>query len=103
MIGIFACFGAVLTALIILVPQSIGLLAALQSGVIVSRGYGSAKIERSADAARFWGFWKARAARLLVPLIVLIVAGVFLAMQVAGFEAVVKEQGGGAPVAGRAK
>jgi len=90
MLAILATAGATLAALIILAPQSISLLIALRTGVIVSRGYSGSKIDRLVDAARFWAFWKARVARLLIPLIIFVVAGAFLAVQLASFALLVK-------------
>ena len=65
--------GVFLAGLFMLVVQGAGILRALQSGVIISKSYGAARIERTADKARFDKLIKQRTAALAPALILMTV------------------------------
>lgn len=90
--ALLAAVGAILAALVFIVPQTLSLLKARSTGVIVSKGYGGARIERAADPEKFRRFVRARATRLVAPFILLMVATVFLLLQLAAISAASQPQ-----------
>jgi hypothetical protein len=80
----FASIGLVLALLGIVVPQALALLNASRTGVIISRGYSGGRISREEDPGRFERFWQARAQRLWVPGLVLIIAAAWAIVQTIG-------------------
>ncbi len=69
--------GAFLAGLFMLVAQGVGILRALQSGVIISKSYGAARIERAIEKDRFDKLIRQRTAAL-TPAVILIVVGFVL-------------------------
>ncbi len=73
MIGI----GVLLAGLFMLVAQGVGILGSLRSGVIISKSYGAARIERATEKVRFDKLIKQRTAAL-GPALILIVVGLLM-------------------------
>lgn len=68
---------SILAGLLMLVTQGFSILRSLSSGVIISKSYGAARIERAEDRERFDKLIKQRAAGL-TPGLLLILFGLVL-------------------------
>lgn len=78
MFQLAAALGAIFAGLFMLITQGLPLWRARREGVLVSRGYGSARIERSADPDRFENLLRQRLRGLFPGLILILVGMVFL-------------------------
>ena len=65
--------GAILAGLIMLARQGGALLNARRTGVLVSKSYGAARIERSADPEKFERFMRARTKGLGGPAVLILI------------------------------
>lgn len=77
-----ACAGAIIASLYMLLTQGLAVLNARRTGVLVSKSYGKAKIERAADEVRFQRLLDGRVKALGGPALVLLGAIALLAWQV---------------------
>lgn len=69
--------GVFLAGLFLLVVQGFGILKGLRSGVIISKSYGAARIERATETDRFDKLIRQRTAAL-TPALILLVVGFLL-------------------------
>jgi hypothetical protein len=69
--------GIFLAGLFLLVVQGVSILGSLRSGVIISKSYGAARIERASETDRFNKLIKQRTTAL-TPALVLLVVGFLL-------------------------
>lgn len=69
--------GILLAGLFLLVVQGVSILGSLRSGVIISKSYGAARIERATETDRFNKLIKQRTAAL-TPALILLVVGFLL-------------------------
>jgi hypothetical protein len=76
---LFAGVGAILAGLIMLARQGGAWLNARRTGVLVSKSYGAARIERSADPEKFERFMRARAKGLGGPAVLVLIGFGWLA------------------------
>jgi hypothetical protein len=67
-----ACAGAIIASLYMLLTQGLTVLNARRTGVLVSKSYGKAKVERSIDAERFGKLLQGRVKALGGPALILI-------------------------------
>jgi hypothetical protein len=67
-----ACAGAIIASLYMLLTQGLTVLNARRTGVLVSKSYGKAKVERSIDAERFDKLLQGRVKALGGPALILI-------------------------------
>ena len=77
-----ACAGAIIASLYMLLTQGLTVLNARRTGVLVSKSYGKAKIERAVDAERFDNLLKGRVKALVGPALILISAICVLGWQI---------------------
>ena len=75
---LFAGVGAILAGLIMLARQGGAWLSARRTGVLVSKSYGAARIERSADPEKFERFMRARAKGLGAPVVLVLIGMAWL-------------------------
>jgi hypothetical protein len=78
----FACAGAIIASLYMLLSQGLTVLNARRTGVLISKSYGKARIERAVDAKRFDKLLSARTKALGGPALILLGAIGVLAYQV---------------------
>ncbi|KRA66046.1 hypothetical protein ASD79_01825 [Caulobacter sp. Root655] len=78
----FACAGAIIASLYMLLTQGLTVLNARRTGVLVSKSYGKAKVERAIDAERFEKLLQGRVKALSGPALILIGAICLLAWQI---------------------
>ncbi len=78
----FACAGAIIASLFMLLTQGLTVLNARRTGVLISTSYNKAKIERAADAERFDRLLQGRVKALGMPALVLISAICVLGWQI---------------------
>jgi hypothetical protein len=78
----FACAGAIIASLYMLLSQGLTVLNARRTGVLISKSYGKARIERAVDAERFDKLLSARTKALGGPTLILLGAIGVLAYQV---------------------
>jgi hypothetical protein len=77
-----ACAGAIIAALYMLLTQGLTVLKARRTGVLVSKSYGAARIERAVDAARFDKLLQGRIKALGGPALILFGAVGLLGWQI---------------------
>lgn len=77
--GFIAGFAAIIAGLIMLVRQGGALLNARRTGVLVSKSYGAARIERAVDPERFERFLRQRRKGLAAPAIAILAGTGWLA------------------------
>jgi hypothetical protein len=77
-----ACAGAIIASLYMLLTQGLTVLKARRTGVLVSKSYGKAKIERAVDAERFDKLLRGRTKALGGPALILLGAIGLLAYQI---------------------
>lgn len=77
-----ACAGAIIASLYMLVTQGFTVLSAKRTGVLVSKSYGKAKVERAVDAERFDKLLAGRIKALGMPALILVSALCVLGWQV---------------------
>jgi hypothetical protein len=77
-----ACAGAIIASLYMLLTQGLTVLKARRTGVLVSKSYGKAKIERAVDAERFDKLLRGRTKALGGPVLILLGAIGLLAYQI---------------------
>jgi hypothetical protein len=77
-----ACAGAIIAALYMLLTQGLTVLKARRTGVLVSKSYGAAKVERAVDAARFDKLLQGRIKALGGPVLILLGGVAVLAWQI---------------------
>ncbi len=77
-----ACAGAIIASLYMLLTQGLTVLNARRTGVLVSKSYGKAKIERAVDAERFEKLLQGRVKALGMPALILISAICVLGWQI---------------------
>jgi hypothetical protein len=77
-----ACAGAIIASLYMLLSQGLTVLNARRTGVLISKSYGKARIERAVDAERFDKLLSARIKALGGPTLILLGAIGVLAYQV---------------------
>jgi uncharacterized oligopeptide transporter (OPT) family protein len=78
----FACAGAIIASLYMLLSQGLTVLKARRTGVLISKSYGKAKVERAVDAERFDKLLKGRVKALGMPALILVSAICVLGWQV---------------------
>ena len=78
----FACAGAIIASLYMLLTQGLTVLNARRTGVLVSKSYGKAKIERAVDAERFDKLLAGRVKGLGMPALILVSALCVLGWQI---------------------
>lgn len=78
----FACAGAIIASLYMLLSQGLTVLNARRTGVLISKSYGKAKVERAVDAERFDKLLKGRVKALGMPALILVGAVCVLAWQI---------------------
>jgi uncharacterized oligopeptide transporter (OPT) family protein len=78
----FACAGAIIASLYMLLSQGLTVLNARRTGVLISKSYGKARIERAVDAERFDKLLKGRVKALGMPALILVSAICVLAWQI---------------------
>jgi hypothetical protein len=71
--------GAILAGLIMVVRQGGAWLNARRTGVLVSKSYGAARIERAADPEKFERYMRARARGLGAPAVLILIGLAWLA------------------------
>jgi len=77
-----ACAGAIIASLYMLLTQGLTVLNARRTGVLVSKSYGKAKVERAVDATRFDKLLQGRVKALGGPALILVSAICVLAWQI---------------------
>jgi hypothetical protein len=77
-----ACAGAIIASLYMLLTQGLTVLNARRTGVLVSKSYGKAKIERTIDAERFDKLLQGRVKALGGPVLILVGALCVLGWQI---------------------
>jgi uncharacterized oligopeptide transporter (OPT) family protein len=77
-----ACAGAIIASLYMLLTQGLTVLNARRTGVLVSKSYGKARIERAVEAERFEKLLKGRVKALGMPALILVSAVCVLGWQV---------------------
>ena len=77
-----ACAGAIIASLYMLLSQGLTVLNARRTGVLISKSYGKAKVERAVDAERFDKLLKGRVKALGMPALILVSAICVLAWQI---------------------
>jgi uncharacterized oligopeptide transporter (OPT) family protein len=78
----FACAGAIIASLYMLLSQGLTVLNARRTGVLIGKSYGKARIERAVDAERFDKLLKGRVKALGMPALILVSAICVLAWQI---------------------
>jgi hypothetical protein len=77
-----ACVGAIIASLYMLLTQGLTVLNARRTGVLISKSYGKAKIERAVDATRFDKLLQGRVKALGMPALILVSAICVLGWQI---------------------
>ncbi|KQY35588.1 hypothetical protein ASD21_02100 [Caulobacter sp. Root1455] len=77
-----ACAGAIIASLYMLLTQGLTVLNARRTGVLVSKSYGKAKIERAVETERFEKLLQGRVKALGMPALILVSAICVLAWQI---------------------
>jgi uncharacterized oligopeptide transporter (OPT) family protein len=67
-----ACAGAIIASLYMLLTQGLTVLNARRTGMLISKSYGKAKIDRAVDAERFDKLLQGRVKALGMPALILV-------------------------------